>query len=360
MHFGQFNLMGHRERGTQAARLYAEATEQVKLAEAAGFEIAWFAEHHFSNYCTCPSPLMMVAHAAAVTERIRLGPAIVVVPLYNPLRLISELGQADNLCNGRLVLGMGSGYQPFEFDRLGADLDVSKPQTEEFMEMMEQAFANESFAFDGEFYQMPETHIACRPVQPNPEVWVAGDAALLHRVCAQRGHIPMFTGRLFGADYIAHQRDRLAESYRAEGKDPDAMRFGVQRYLCICDSREEALEYAEHCRHQSRIANNLRNGIEVVENGFVIEQPMENEPTLEAMVDNLLVGDAETVAERLTEEIRRARPHHVMFHTQVGASDFKQAMRSIEKFATEVRPLIEKELGPLEDYETRAAPAAAE
>jgi alkanesulfonate monooxygenase SsuD/methylene tetrahydromethanopterin reductase-like flavin-dependent oxidoreductase (luciferase family) len=358
MHFGQFNLMGHRERGTPAARLYAEATEQVKLAEAVGFEIAWFAEHHFSNYCTCPSPLMMVAHAGAVTERIRLGPAIVVVPLYNPVRLISEIGQADGLTNGRLVLGMGSGYQPFEFDRLGADIDVSKPQTEEFMEMIEQAFANESFAFDGEFYKMPETHIACRPVQPMPEVWVAGDAAVLHRVCAKRGYIPMFTGRLYGADYIVRQRDRLADTYLAEGQDPAAMRFGVQRYFCITDSREESLEFVEHCRHQSRLASNLRHGIEMIDRGMVSEQPMEDEPTLEEMVDNLLVGDAETVAERLTEEIRRARPHHIMFHTQVGGSDFRQAMRSIESFATDVRPMIEKELGPLDDYESRVAAAA--
>jgi len=75
MDFGQFNLMGYRTRGTPARRLYDDAVEQVRAAEAAGFAIAWFAEHHFSNYCVCPSPLMMIARLAGETRRIKLASA---------------------------------------------------------------------------------------------------------------------------------------------------------------------------------------------------------------------------------------------------------------------------------------------
>ena len=63
--FGLFNLMGYRERGTSTSKIMAETTALVRLADQGGFEMAWFAEHHFSNYCVCPSPLMMVAHCAA-------------------------------------------------------------------------------------------------------------------------------------------------------------------------------------------------------------------------------------------------------------------------------------------------------
>ncbi len=56
MHFGQFNLMGYRERGITTDTILDQAVEQVKVADQVGFEIAWFAEHHFSNYCVCPSP----------------------------------------------------------------------------------------------------------------------------------------------------------------------------------------------------------------------------------------------------------------------------------------------------------------
>ncbi|MBN9278098.1 MAG: LLM class flavin-dependent oxidoreductase, partial [Hyphomicrobium sp.] len=71
MNFGIFNLMGYRTPGTAAAALYDGAIAQVKAAEAAGFDIAWFAEHHFSNYCTCPSPLMMVARLAGEIPQLR-------------------------------------------------------------------------------------------------------------------------------------------------------------------------------------------------------------------------------------------------------------------------------------------------
>ena len=73
MDFGQFNLMGYRTPGTPASRIYDDAVAQVKAAEEAGFAIAWFAEHHFSNYCVCPSPLMMAARLAGETRAIRLG-----------------------------------------------------------------------------------------------------------------------------------------------------------------------------------------------------------------------------------------------------------------------------------------------
>ena len=88
MHFGLFNLMTQRERSQTAGQIIADTTEHVKLAEQIGFEIAWFAEHHFSNYCLCPSPLTMCAYMAPQTKKIRLGPAVVVAPLYEPVRLL--------------------------------------------------------------------------------------------------------------------------------------------------------------------------------------------------------------------------------------------------------------------------------
>lgn len=360
MHFGQFNLMGYRERGTPTHRLFSEAREQTKLAEQAGFEIAWFAEHHFSNYCVCPSPLMMVAHCAAVTSRIKLAPAVVVMPLYTPARLIAEIGMADGLSNGRLILGVGSGYQPYEFDRFGADLSVSKAETEEFMDMIELAFSQETFSYDGQHQKMPLTHISAQPVNGMPEVWMAGDSDDIHHIAAKRGYTPMFTGRAQGADYIVAQRKRLEASYQAAGEDPADLRFGVQRFMCVTDSREETMDYVDNCRHQMRLASALRRREEVMDGSMMTEAPMPDEISLEEMADNLLVGDVETIAERLTEEIRQARPAHVMFHLQVGASSYQKALKSIELFASDIRPMVEKVLGPLDQFGTSPDSAAAE
>src|SRR5277367_6350915 len=125
MEFGIFNLMGSRDPEKPTGEVFAEVAEQTRLADELGYGIAWFAEHHFSNYCLCPSPLMMVSHCAPMTKTIRLGTAVVVLPLYSPARLLAEIAMADALSNGRLALGIGTGYQPYEFERFGVDLGTS-------------------------------------------------------------------------------------------------------------------------------------------------------------------------------------------------------------------------------------------
>ena len=74
---------------------------------------------------------------------------------------------------------------------------------------------------------------------------------------------------------------------------------------------------------------------------------MVNEIPIEQMADNLLVGDCETIAERLCGEIRAAQPSHMMLHFQVGASSHRQALVTMEKLATDITPMVERELGPL-------------
>ena len=86
------------------------------------FNTAWYAEHHFNNYSLLPSPLMMVAHWRARPRRIRLGTAVCILPLYHPQRFLAEVGFVDTVSNGRLDLGVGSGYQQFEFERFGINV----------------------------------------------------------------------------------------------------------------------------------------------------------------------------------------------------------------------------------------------
>ncbi len=360
MDFGYFGLMGYRERGTPPERVFREHIEQVRHADRLGFATAWFAEHHFSNYCICPSPLLMAARCAGETGRIKLAPAVVVVPLYQPARLLAEIGMVDCLAGGRLVLGVGSGYQPYEFERFGQDLANALPMLEEFLDMLELAFAQETFSYAGAHYTMPPTHIGARPAGGTPEIWLAGDNAFGHRLCARRGYAPLFTGRWLGAEYLKTMRERIAESYAAEGKGPAEMRLGVQRFLSVTGSHAETMAYVDNARHQMRLASALRRRAEVTDGAMMIEIPMRNEVPLETMAENLLVGDAETVAERLTAEIRAAEPAHMMFHFQVGGSSHAAAMDSMETLMTRIVPMVEAELGPLDAIGAPPAAAAAE
>lgn len=114
MEFGVFILAQQRGYHQPSHEVIANSVEQTVVAEQAGFNAAWYAEHHFNNYSLSPSPLMMVAHCAGRTSRIRLGTAVCILPLYHPARLLAEIGMVDTLSKGRLELGIGSGYQEFE------------------------------------------------------------------------------------------------------------------------------------------------------------------------------------------------------------------------------------------------------
>ena len=111
MDFGVFNLLQHRDRSKSPHQVIEEALSHTRLAEELGFGRVWFAEHHFSNYSLCPSPLIFCAQAAAMTKRIRVGSAVRILPLHEPARVIAEIALVDTLSGGRLDVGVGSGYQ---------------------------------------------------------------------------------------------------------------------------------------------------------------------------------------------------------------------------------------------------------
>lgn len=349
MHFGQFNLMGYRTRGTSVAQIYDNAVEQVKAAEQAGFAASWFAEHHFSNYCVCPSPLMMVARLAGETTKIKLGTAVVVTPLYTPARLLAEIGMMEALTHGRLLLGVGSGYQPYEFERFGEDLSNSADQLIEFMQMLDLAFSRETFSYSSKHYKLPETHIATRP-QPGAklEIWTAGENPKLVQFAARQGYITMLSPRHFNVELLEAAKQRLKENYATAGADPKDLRFGMLRHMCITDDKAEATSFLENVRYQIRLSQSLRLREESMDGGMLVEKTYAGEPPIETLAKHMLIGDATTVAERLAEEIRRTGPSHVMLHFQAGASEQRLALRSIERFASTVKPMLEKVLGPLD------------
>jgi hypothetical protein len=116
------------------------------------------------------------------------------------------------------------------------------------------------------------------------------------------------------------------------------------------------MTYVDHARHQMRLANALRRRAEVMEGGMMREVPIPGEISLEEMARNLLVGDCETIAQRLCDEIRASRPCHMMFHFQVGGSSHGAALHTMEKLMSDIVPMIERELGPLSDIGAPVAP----
>ncbi len=344
--FGIFILMQQRHASKSSYEILHEAVEQTRVADELGFGASWFAEHHFSNYGLCSSPLTMAAHCAAVTKNIRLGSGVVVAPLYTPARLIADIAMVDQLSNGRLDVGIGAGYQQFEFERFGMPLENNKERTLEIIDMIELGLKQKKFSYDGQFYQQPMTAISQRPVQsPMPPLWVTSmDPTLMARAVKGDHHL-FVSGSDVGHAKLKSSRAIVDKLALAEGKDPAKVKLAMLHYGFASDNKAEVDHYLECTRYQRRIALSLKDRrASIADDYMVAESPFEGEGTLDDMRGRLPVGPVDVVIERMVRDIRVARPVHVAVQTQLGDLDHKTMLKQLELWAKVIIPAVQKEI----------------
>lgn len=358
MEFGIFILMQQRGYHQTSDQVLRAAVEQTVAADQAGFDAAWYAEHHFSNYGLCPSPLMMVAHMAGLTKRIRLGSAVCVLPMYHPARLLAEAGFCDAISNGRLELGIGSGYQNFEFERFGVNIDDAPAIFNEFLDVLQTGMTQKGFSYDGKHIQLPLTSISMRTVQkPRPPIWIATGNPETQARAIREGHSLFVTALLNGTDRLQQMRDGLSAIAAKEGRDIDDSRVGLLRCAFASDDDAEIASYLENARYQRRISEALKFRRAHSDDGFLVrEEESPNDIPFDQMRANLPVGSVDRVIERMVEEIRILKPKHVAIQVQPGDFDARTTLRQIELWGSRIIPAIRKELG----VQAPAASLAAE
>ncbi|WP_313623448.1 LLM class flavin-dependent oxidoreductase [Achromobacter sp.] len=348
MEFGVFILAQQRGYHQSSTQVINNSIEQTVVAEQAGFDTAWYAEHHFNNYSLSPSPLMTVAHAAAKTKRIRLGTAVCILPLYHPARFLAEVGFVDTVSNGRLELGVGSGYQQFEFERFGVQIEDSGAIFNEFLDVIPKGLTQKIFEHDGKFLKIPPSSIAVRCVQdPMPPLWItSGNPVTLSRG-VRENHNLFVTALLKGNDAIAELRGRLEKVADDNGKDLDRdVKFGFLRCGYASDNNAEIDAYLDCARFQRRISESLKFRRAQSDDGYMVKEvPSETDPTFEQLRKNLPVGSVNEVIDKMLEEISILRPKHIALQTQLGDFDQKTMLKQIELWGDKIIPAIRKEVG---------------
>src|SRR3989442_9773991 len=139
MNFGTFLLMQSPSART-SQEIYARGVEMAKAAEALGFRNVWLAEHHFSTYGYLSRPAQLATYIAAKTTRLRVGTAVIVVPLHHPLVVAEEIATLDLLSGGRPDVGLRRGYQHYEFQPVGLQLASGRPPWDEAVGIILQTF----------------------------------------------------------------------------------------------------------------------------------------------------------------------------------------------------------------------------
>jgi len=341
MDFGTFLLLqSPSSRG--ADEIFGRGIKVAQLADRLGFESIWCAEHHFSTYGYLSRPLMFAAHLATQTERIRVGSAVVVLPLHHPLIVAEEIATADLLSGGRLDVGLGRGYQTYEFERLGFTLDESRERFDEAVDILLAAFEGEPFSYEGKHYAFDETCVFPTPVQkPRPPIWVVGQSEESIAAIARRGFNMVSGG--FG---VPLERLRaFREGFDKLITDPDVkstVRVSTQRPVYVTDNVSELAEVVEQARWNMRVTLSLRQGLERVEKGHAMAVPFEQEPADAELLDRYFVmGTPETCIMKLSELRDAMGIDHFNANFWFGDLEHDRVVRSMERFATEVMPAFQ-------------------
>jgi len=188
MNFG-FLTECYVKEGKSHAQAFADTFEQVDQAEALGMDSVWMVEQHFRPWASIlPSPMLMASAIAMRTQRMRIGLAVQVLPLSNPLRSAEEACMMDQISQGRFDYGVGrSGITKF-YNGYNVPYDESRARFDESLDIIMTAFNNETFSYEGQFYSFQDVTVAPAPVQqPHPPVWVATAAPESFPALGKRG-----------------------------------------------------------------------------------------------------------------------------------------------------------------------------
>lgn len=141
-----------------------ELLEQAEAADRLGFEAALTTEHKYSDeYFGSPIPLSFAI--AARTRQVRVGTAIAIAPLYNPVELAQDVAMLDQLSGGRAWLGLGAGYMDVDYTTVGVPWDTRAQRFDETARILKQAWTEERFSFADEIYQFTDVSVIPKPLQ---------------------------------------------------------------------------------------------------------------------------------------------------------------------------------------------------
>jgi alkanesulfonate monooxygenase SsuD/methylene tetrahydromethanopterin reductase-like flavin-dependent oxidoreductase (luciferase family) len=163
MHVGMATVFQNPHDQRSDLEVYQNELRLAELAEPLGFESIWGVEHHFTDYTMCPDVLQFLTYMAGRTRRIELGSMVVVLPWHDPLRVAEQVAMLDNICNGRLVFGIGRGLGRVEFEGFRIPMDESRARFVESAEMILKGLERGYCELDGTLVRQPRKDIRPRP-----------------------------------------------------------------------------------------------------------------------------------------------------------------------------------------------------
>jgi alkanesulfonate monooxygenase SsuD/methylene tetrahydromethanopterin reductase-like flavin-dependent oxidoreductase (luciferase family) len=343
-----FGIFDHIEGipGTPAHELFRDRLELIKLADEAGFAGFHLAEHHGSDLCLAPNQEVFIAAASQITSQIRLGPMVKLLPLHHPVRIIEDLCVADHLTRGRFDFGVGRGVAPIEHAWFGSDWTEGRERFEDVLGIICEAFATgEISSANSRYYDFPTVPLATKPYQEVIPFWYPGNPV----VAGRHGMSLMWAGPVdqrVHDSYVESWHRHEGGTLRVEGPS-GRPRVGCTMIVAIAPTEREALDITRR-----GMDGLVRRAEYVHRHDHLILPPEECETALGplrsilAHIEDAIAfgaGTADQIAERFAALLEPGLVDYVLLQVPTGDMTFAEARRTVELFASEVKPQLERQ-----------------
>jgi len=342
MRFGFFDQLPCADSQSESQR-YQDILAQIVLGDELGFNTVWLGELHFGrNSSILACPLMVLAAAAQRTKRIRLGTAVTLLPLHSPVKMAEEAATADILSGGRLEFGVGRGTAPIHYTGYNVPQEESRERFEEALEVILQAWTNDRFSYQGQYFHAQDLSVVPKPVQkPHPPIRLAANSPDTFTIAGRLG-LPIFASPLINPpdklrEYLAVHRETL----KAGAQQDVALMFPIH----VSDSREQARRECEASLiHFFRSAGErLRPlGETAIKSYEAFQQVLARleRVTYEGIDRNIGVFGAPAYCVQRIQALQQEfhMDEFIGYFNQGGLVDHATVRRSMELFAREVMP----------------------
>jgi alkanesulfonate monooxygenase SsuD/methylene tetrahydromethanopterin reductase-like flavin-dependent oxidoreductase (luciferase family) len=355
MQFGWLTLALSPSPEEDAARI-DQQIEQVCYAERLGFGDVWLTEHYFTGESVYNDSLMFAAALAMKTSRIRIGFAVVQTPFHHPVRLAVQLALLDNLSHGRIDVGIGKGtvYNEYEFVGHGLRSHDSRERMEEAVEILERAWREAPFRYDGKFHKVQVPALRPKPVQqPGPPLWRSVISPGSFTECGRLG-VPILTARLpvgrIKERWALYEQGLIAGGHDELKRARLLAQSALWRHVYVAETDAQAedeltkllFETRDHLIHMRQAHNPPDFTIEPAALNAWNDPTVSNEAAVaEALKNGALFGSPSTVREQVAE-LAEVGVRHLLCQTGFGAMSHEQNLASMRRFGEHVMPAFQR------------------
>lgn len=311
-------------------QLYRNMVEQAVKAEAVGYDGVALPEHHLVNVLLIPSPLQMAVKIAAHTKRVRLVTSVCQLPLRDMRVFAGEVVQAQALCDGRLMLGVGKGAFGYETERLGVPFAETKPRFEEALQVLEALLTRADVAWDGLHYKFDALTIMPRPEDPIPLMLGVMLPAGIEAAAAKGYHVQTTP---LGAAH-GQLEAQVSAFHRGRATGGHANRLSLQRgvYLVTSEAERRRMVDVAHLYYAS--FDNVFGGPGLVDQGII--RPLPRTQTAEELGQNILICQKDEMIDRLAGYAALGIDEIIV--TSIFGQKQDETLAMMEALAAEVMP----------------------